>query len=98
LKAFSIRDCLSGPLFRAILISAALLGLILGVAFMHLKLFLAAPLIIFCFAFYTAAFWIFAVDPEDRSTISSFRQRAFAMLRGRRTAVALQITGNDAAL
>src|SRR5579864_2801400 len=98
LKAFSVRDCLSGPLFRAILISAALLGLILGVAFMHLKLFLAAPLIILCFAFYTVAFWIFAVDPEDRSTISSFRERAFAMLRGRRTAVALQITGNDAAL
>jgi hypothetical protein len=43
-------------------------------------------------------FWIFAVDVEDRTTIYGLRARVFAMLRARRSATAMQISGNDAAL
>ena len=98
LKAFSLRDCISGPLFRAILVSGGLLALVLGVASIHMKLLLAVPLIVLCFVCYALMFWILAVDAEDRTTIYGLRQRAFAMLRGRRAAPAMQITGNDAAL
>jgi len=98
LKAFSLRDCISGPLFRAILVSGGLLALVLGVASIHMKLLLAVPLIVLCFVCYAFVFWILAVDAEDRTTIYGLRQRAFAILRGRRATPAMQITGNDAAL
>jgi O-antigen/teichoic acid export membrane protein len=98
LKAFSLRDCLSGPLFRAILVSCGLLALVLAVASMHVKLLLTVPLILLCFVCYAAMFWIFAVDEEDRTTIFGLRERVLAVLRARRSVTALQITSDDAAL
>jgi O-antigen/teichoic acid export membrane protein len=98
LKAFALRDCLSGPLFRAILASGGLLAVVLAVASMHLRLLLALPLVVLSFLGYAVMFWIFAVDEEDRTTIYGLRARVFAMLRARRSATAMQISGNDAAL
>ena len=98
LKAFALRDCLSGPLLRAILASGGLLAVVLAVASMHLRLLLALPLVVLCFLGYAVMFWIFAVDVEDRTTIYGLRARVFAMLRARRSATAMQISGNDAAL
>jgi O-antigen/teichoic acid export membrane protein len=98
LKAFSLRDCLSGPLFRAILVSGGLFALVLAVASMHVKLILAVPLILLCFACYAVMFWIFAVDEEDRTTIFGLRERVLALLRARRSVTALQITSDDATL
>jgi len=98
LKAFALRDCLSGPLLRAILASGGLLAVVLAVASMHLRLLLALPLVVLCFLGYAVMFWIFAVDEEDRTTIYGLRARVFAMLRARRSATAMQISGNDAAL
>src|SRR6267143_2749368 len=52
LKAFSLRDCVSGPLFRAIAVSGLLLALVFSVHTMHLKLLLNVPLVILCFVLY----------------------------------------------
>lgn len=96
LKAFSLRDCISGPLFRAVVISGGLAAAVFAVQSMHIKLLFAAPLVVLCFACYAIAFWIFAVDEEDRVTIFGLRQRAMAVLRPRRAVPVIQLTGNDA--
>jgi hypothetical protein len=65
---------------------------------MHLKLLLAVPLILLCFAIYVVAFWVLAVDDEDRITIFSLRERALAILNGKRVVPApVTVTGQDAA-
>ncbi|HEY4817328.1 MAG TPA: oligosaccharide flippase family protein [Candidatus Acidoferrum sp.] len=96
LNAFSFRDLVSGPLFRAILVSAGLLAAVFTIQSTHLKLLLAAPLTLLCFLVYAVVFWAVAVDEEDRTTISSLRERTLAILRSRRRTSALQVTGNDA--
>jgi O-antigen/teichoic acid export membrane protein len=97
LKAFSLRDLVSGPLFRAILASAGLFLAVFSVHSLNLKLYLAAPLILLCFAVYVAAFWVFAVDSEDRITIFGLRERFFALVSGRRNApVVMPLAENDA--
>jgi O-antigen/teichoic acid export membrane protein len=98
LKAFSLRDCVSGPLFRAILVSGGLFLAVFSLHSMHLKLLLAVPLVLLCFVIYAVLFWVFAVDAEDRITIFGLRERALALLNGRRAvAGAVPVTGNDAA-
>jgi O-antigen/teichoic acid export membrane protein len=98
LKAFSLRDCVSGPLLRAILVSAGLFLAVFSVHSMHLKLLLAIPLILLCFAIYLVAFWVLAVDDEDRITIFGLRERALALLNGKRVVPApITLTGQDAA-
>ncbi len=96
LKAFTLRDCVSGPLFRAISVSTGLFALIFGVQSLHVKLLYAVPLIVLCFVVYVLAFWIFAIDDEDRSTIFAWRQKAFGILAGRRATPAMQVTNNTA--
>jgi O-antigen/teichoic acid export membrane protein len=97
LKAFSFRDCISGPLCRAILASAGLLGLLLALQSFHPKLLLAIPLAMACFAVYLVAFWLTAIDERDRLVISGLRQRALAILRTRQTSPApVQVSGNNA--
>ncbi len=97
LKAFSLRDCVSGPLFRAILVSAGLFVAVFAVHTMHLNLLLAVPLVVLCFVVYAVAFWVFAVDDEDRITIFGLRERALALMSGKRPNAILPIPGNDAA-
>jgi O-antigen/teichoic acid export membrane protein len=97
LKAFSLRDCVSGPLFRAILATTGLFFAVFAVHSMHLKLLLAAPLVVLCFIVYAIVFWIVAVDDEDRVTIFGLRARVLALLSGRRPNAILPLPGNDAA-
>jgi O-antigen/teichoic acid export membrane protein len=98
LKAFSFRDCISGPLLRAILVSAGLFLAVFSVHSMHLKLLFVVPLVLLCFAIYVVAFWVLAVDNEDRITIFGLRERALAFLNGKRVVPApLPLTGQDAA-
>ena len=87
LKAFTIRDCLSGPLCRALFASAALLGLLVAMERFHLKLLVAVPFALTCFAVYLIAFWFMAFDQRDRLAIDGLRQRGLAVLRGRTTAI-----------
>jgi glycosyltransferase involved in cell wall biosynthesis len=93
LKAFSFRDLISGPLFRAIVVSAALLAAVFLIRSSHVKLPVAAALTVFCFVVYAIAFWMVAVDEEDRNIISNIRHRVFAILPSRR-GIASQTTGN----
>jgi O-antigen/teichoic acid export membrane protein len=94
LKAFSVRDCFSGPLCRALFASAALLGLLVAIQGFHLKLFVGIPFVLLCFAVYLTAFWFMAFDQRDRLVIDSLRQRALAVLRGRNAVI--QVSGSDA--
>jgi hypothetical protein len=98
LKAFSLRDCVSGPLFRAISVSGGLFALVFAVESLHLKLLFTVPLTLLCFVVYVPVFWIFAIDEEDRTTIYALRKRAFGILTGRPVTPAMQITGNNTAL
>jgi O-antigen/teichoic acid export membrane protein len=98
LKAFSLRDCLSGPLLRAIVVSGALLALLFAVESMHLKLLLAVPIILLSFVGYALMFWVFAVDDEDRGTISALRTRVSGILTGRRATPPMPVTSNNTAL
>ena len=96
LRAFSLRDCISGPLFRAISLSTALLLFVSGVEFLHLKVLITVPLILIAFTAYALMFWIFAIDREDRSTIYESRGRAAAILT-RRPGPAVPVVVNEAA-
>jgi O-antigen/teichoic acid export membrane protein len=98
LRAFSLRDCISGPLFRAISVSGGLLALVFAVQSIHLKLLLTIPLIVLCLSVYLLSFWIFAVDDEDRTTIYALRKKAAAVLARRRATPVMQITGDNTAL
>jgi O-antigen/teichoic acid export membrane protein/glycosyltransferase involved in cell wall biosynthesis len=91
LKAFSFRDCVSGPLFRSILASGGLLAAVFVIQSAHLKLFLAASLTVVCILAYAIVFWVVGVDEEDRTTISSLRERIFATLGRQRTTLAPQV-------
>jgi len=94
LKAFSFRDCVSGPLFRVILASAGLLAVVFVIQSVHLSLLLAASLTIVCVLAYAIVFWVVGVDDEDRTTISSLRDRMFATLGTQRTTSAPEVFGD----
>jgi O-antigen/teichoic acid export membrane protein len=98
LRAFSPRDCVSGPLFRAIAVSGGLLVLVFGVSLLQVKLMFALPLILLCFVCYVLVFWMFAADGADRATIDALQKRARGILTGRPVTPAMQITGNNTAL
>jgi len=93
LKAFSFRDLISGPLFRAILASGALLAAVFLIHTSHVKLPVAAALTVLSFCIYAIAFWIVAVDEEDRAIISSIRARILAILPTRRGMSPSQLDG-----
>jgi O-antigen/teichoic acid export membrane protein/glycosyltransferase involved in cell wall biosynthesis len=95
LKAFSFRDVVSGPLFRAILVSAGLLAAIFFIRSSHVQLPIAAALTLFSFLVYAIAFWIVAVDEEDRNIISSIRERIFAIMPRRRASSGSPMTGKS---
>ena len=71
LKAFSLRDCISGPLFRALLASGGLILAAFLIEFFHAPLPVAFFLLLACFACYAATFWFVAVDGDDRTSIKS---------------------------
>ena len=69
MKAFSLRECISGPLLRALMASAGLFVVGFGIAALHAKLVVTLPLLGICFVCYLVTFWIVAVDADERSVI-----------------------------
>jgi O-antigen/teichoic acid export membrane protein len=69
LQAFSLRDLMSGTLFRTLIASAGLLLVAYLIADLHARLLVSASLLAVCCAFYTAIFWVLAVDAQERTTI-----------------------------
>jgi O-antigen/teichoic acid export membrane protein len=95
LKAFSFRDCVSGPLSRALMVSCGLFVAVLLIQTLRFPLIASLLLVVVCVIFYVGAFWVLAVDKEDRITISSLVQRAQTLIRGRQPAPVVQMTGTD---
>jgi hypothetical protein len=79
-------------------VSGALLALVFAIESMHLKLLLAIPLILLSFVGYVLMFWVFAVDDEDRGTISVLLMRGTGILTGRRATPPMPITSNNTVL
>src|SRR5205807_6783149 len=96
LKAFSIRDCFSGPLFRAILASGTLLAALFAISNLNATLLVSIPLVIICFVAYVLAFWMVAVDEEDKITINGWSRKACGLLTRRRSPATVPIAENDA--
>lgn len=95
LKAFSIRDCFSGPLMRALLLSAALVGCVAGIAALHAKIVVSIVLLIFAFAIYTVLFWIFAVDEEDRIIVRNLWAKGFSVIQKKPSPPVVPILESD---
>jgi O-antigen/teichoic acid export membrane protein len=81
LKAFSLRDCVSGSLGRTILLSAGVFFAVFLIASLHLSLPASALFLLLCFSCYVVLFWFMAGGEEDRSTIQSLYE---GLLTGRR--------------
>jgi O-antigen/teichoic acid export membrane protein len=81
MKAFHVRDLASGPLFRALVISGGLFAAVYFIHSFHINLVLSGVLLTVCFAAYALAFWVVAVDQEDRGTLIGFWRKALALLK-----------------
>ncbi|MGD0458166.1 MAG: flippase [Terriglobia bacterium] len=81
MKAFRLGDLVSGPLFRA---GAAAGGLFLAVWLihsLHVSLVMSVLFLSLSFAGYAGAFWVIAVDEEERAIASSLWHRLAATVR-----------------
>jgi O-antigen/teichoic acid export membrane protein len=81
LKAFSLRDLTSGPLLRAITVSVALFSVVFLIAYLHQSLLVSLALLLICFAFYAAIFWLAAVDKEERDALCRLAGQAVSAIR-----------------
>jgi O-antigen/teichoic acid export membrane protein len=83
MKAFHVRDLISGPLFRALVASAGLFAAVYFIHSLRMHLVVSGFMLTVCFAAYAAAFWVVAVDQEDRGTLMGFWRKALFLLKGR---------------
>jgi O-antigen/teichoic acid export membrane protein len=77
LKAFSLRDCLSGPLLRAVGSSAALAAVLWFIKSLHEPWIISAVLVAVCCICYMAAVWIGSIEVEERVVIKTLSRRLF---------------------
>jgi len=77
LKAFSIRDCVSGSLSRALLASLGLIATVFLVECFRPALYVTGFLLAICFVGYAIVFWVIAVDVDDKSVIKAVSRQAF---------------------
>jgi len=95
LRAFSFKDCVSGPLSQALLASFGLVAALLGIDSLHTGLLVSIPLVLACFVSYVTIFWLLAFEPADRAVIHRLRDRMLFLIKGK-PATALPVTGSDA--
>lgn len=95
LKAFSIRDCFSGPLKRALLLSGGLVMVVATIASFHLQLVVSIAMLIVAFAVYTVAFWIYSVDEEDRLVLRSLWSQRFSITKQKQIAAVVPVLESD---
>jgi O-antigen/teichoic acid export membrane protein len=69
MKAFSIRDCVRGPLARSLLLSLGLLAAVFATSRLGASLPVSILLFAACCALYAVGFWVAAADDKDRGTI-----------------------------
>jgi O-antigen/teichoic acid export membrane protein len=78
LKAFSIRSWISGTLSRALLMSAGLITVVFLMQFFHPATFVAYGIVCACVIFYSIAFWMVAIDDDDKVTIRNMPRQLLA--------------------
>jgi O-antigen/teichoic acid export membrane protein len=71
MKSISMRDCISGPLFRALLASVGLLASVFIIELLHRGVRVSFVLFIVCLGAYLVSFWFTAVDAADRFTFAA---------------------------
>jgi O-antigen/teichoic acid export membrane protein len=71
LKAFSLRDCLSGSFLQGLLVSAGFTAAIFAVKLSGVGLLTATVLVVCCGLLYAIGFWISAIGEEERAAIIS---------------------------
>jgi O-antigen/teichoic acid export membrane protein len=81
MKAFHVRDLMSGPLSRALVASAGLFAAVYFIHSLRVNLLLSSLLLIVCFCVYGVAFWSAAVDLEDRGTLMGFWRKAIFLIK-----------------
>jgi O-antigen/teichoic acid export membrane protein len=93
LRALRLRDFASGPLFRALVASAGFFLAVFYLSSLHAPLRVSIALLAVALAAYLTAFWLSAVDDDDRSTIQDLVRQAAAFLgvRGPSRVVVLEL-------
>jgi O-antigen/teichoic acid export membrane protein len=71
LKAFRVRDLMSGLLFHALVASAGLFLCVYLIHSLHSKMFLSCILLAACCIAYAGTFWVTATDCEERTVVKS---------------------------
>jgi O-antigen/teichoic acid export membrane protein len=95
LKAFSLRDCVSGPLARALVASGGLVFTVFLIASLHAKVMVSLILLAACFAAYAAIFWLVAVAGEERIALMGLFQEALSVVKQGKAKNAAQIALDD---
>lgn len=95
LKAFSLRDCVSGPLSRALLASGALVAAVFLISRLHVPLAVSLILLTTCFAAYAGIFWVVAVDGEERVILNGLYRQALSIMRTNKTDGAIPVAVDD---
>jgi O-antigen/teichoic acid export membrane protein len=72
MKSFALRDCISGPLFRTLVASGALLVLGFLIHVCRITLVNSAVLFGLCITAYAILLWFAAVDGDEKTVIRSF--------------------------
>jgi O-antigen/teichoic acid export membrane protein len=71
MKAFSVRDLMSGHLFCGLMISAGLFFGVCVIHSLHTNMIVSGILLMACFVAYAVAFWVVAADGEERVLFKS---------------------------
>ena len=78
LGAFSVKAYISGPLLRALLASLGMIVAVSVVGACHPAIPFAVLLLGVCFVGYAAAFWVMAVDSNDKFAIKALSRQLLA--------------------
>jgi len=95
LKAFSLRDWSSGHLLRAFASSAALFLAVGIIAHLPVSIPVAIALLLVTFLAYAVAFWVLAVDEEDRAVISGLWAQRFSIIGRKPMAPVVPVLESD---
>ena len=96
LKAFSLKDCVSGSLGRTILLSGGVFGAAFLIHSLHANLIVAALLLCLCFALYLGLFWFVAASDSEKETIFSLIQNVLAGRLRKEPGAVIQPSETDA--
>jgi O-antigen/teichoic acid export membrane protein len=82
MKSFSVRDCISGPLSRALLASGGLLFVVFVIGSFHSRVALSVMCLTACFLCYIATCWFVALDDADKITMRGLSRQLSPRSKG----------------